>query len=93
MKLIEVTIVYALKKTQYLKKIKLKNQISVKKAILLSNIIKNKNIDIHNNNVGIYGKIVNLSDLVNHGDRIEIYRPLLTDPKELRRKKYYSIKK
>jgi hypothetical protein len=37
--------------------------------------------------VGIYGKPVPLSQVLCDGDRIEIYRPLLADPKAVRRKR------
>ncbi len=36
---------------------------------------------------GVYGKLRPLSDLVRDGDRIEIYRPLIADPKESRRRR------
>jgi putative ubiquitin-RnfH superfamily antitoxin RatB of RatAB toxin-antitoxin module len=34
---------------------------------------------------GIYGKVVPLKTVLKDGDRVEIYRPLLADPKDLRR--------
>lgn len=37
--------------------------------------------------VGIFGKIASRDTLLREGDRVEIYRPLQADPKELRRKK------
>ena len=37
--------------------------------------------------VGIFGKLCNLNDPVKMGDRIEIYRPLVHDPKEARRQR------
>ena len=37
--------------------------------------------------VGIYAKVVSLDTVVRAGDRIEIYRPLLIDPKENRRQR------
>ena len=37
--------------------------------------------------VGVFGVKKNLLDILQDGDRIEIYRPLMTDPKELRRLK------
>ena len=37
--------------------------------------------------VGIYSKIVEMSQLLKSGDRIEVYRPLIFDPKETRRKR------
>lgn len=37
--------------------------------------------------VGIFSRKVALDDSLEHGDRLEIYRPLLADPKEVRRRK------
>ena len=39
------------------------------------------------NKVGIYSRPAKLTDQLKDGDRIEIYRPLLADPKEIRRKR------
>jgi putative ubiquitin-RnfH superfamily antitoxin RatB of RatAB toxin-antitoxin module len=35
--------------------------------------------------IGIYGKAVAAKTLLRDGDRVEIYRPLQADPKDLRR--------
>ena len=35
--------------------------------------------------VGVFGKRARLDTLVRDGDRIEIYRPLIADPKDVRR--------
>ncbi len=40
--------------------------------------------------VGIFGQLKKLTDKVENGDRIEIYRSLLIDPKEARRKRATS---
>jgi len=42
--------------------------------------------------VGIFGKRVKLDAPLKEGDRIEIYRPLMIDPKELRRLKALKTK-
>ncbi|MCS5780536.1 RnfH family protein [Klebsiella pneumoniae subsp. pneumoniae] len=42
-------------------------------------------IDLAKNKLGIYSRPVKLHDEVHDGDRVEIYRPLIADPKELRR--------
>lgn len=44
-------------------------------------------IDLTRQRVGIFGEIARLEDSVHNGDRVEIYRPLLADPKEARRKR------
>ena len=42
---------------------------------------------LRENKVGIYSRPAKLTDQLKDGDRIEIYRPLLADPKEIRRKR------
>jgi hypothetical protein len=37
--------------------------------------------------VGIFSKLVKLDEKVRDRDRVEIYRPLIADPKEVRRKR------
>jgi putative ubiquitin-RnfH superfamily antitoxin RatB of RatAB toxin-antitoxin module len=37
--------------------------------------------------VGIFGRLVKLETRLADGDRVEIYRPLTTDPKEARRRR------
>ena len=44
-------------------------------------------IDLTSNKVGIFGKATQLSATLHDGDRIEIYRPLIADPKEARKKR------
>jgi putative ubiquitin-RnfH superfamily antitoxin RatB of RatAB toxin-antitoxin module len=43
--------------------------------------------------VGIFGKIGKLSNPVRSRDRVEIYRPLIADPKEVRKKRAAEGKK
>lgn len=44
-------------------------------------------IDLTTQKVGIFSKVKNLDEIVEEGDRVEIYRSLLIDPKEARRKR------
>ena len=44
-------------------------------------------LDIENSKVGIFGKITKMTTVLQEGDRVEIYRPLIADPKEVRRKR------
>lgn len=41
-------------------------------------------IDLSKNKVGIFGKTMPLETRLKEGDRVEIYRPLLIDPKQKR---------
>ncbi|MXP56617.1 RnfH family protein [Pantoea sp. Mhis] len=85
---INVTIVYALIKKQYILNMKLKLETTIEEAIKASGIlILCKEIDLRKNKVGIFGKLIKLTNLVQDGDRIEIYRPLISHSKELRYKR------
>jgi uncharacterized protein len=42
-------------------------------------------IDVRNNKVGVFGKLAAPDRALVDGDRVEIYRPLIGDPKEIRR--------
>jgi putative ubiquitin-RnfH superfamily antitoxin RatB of RatAB toxin-antitoxin module len=44
-------------------------------------------VDLANSAVGIFGRVARRDDELKDGDRIEIYRPLLEDPKLARRKR------
>lgn len=46
-----------------------------------------RNPEIKDLSVGIFGRLVSLNKVVKSGDRVEIYRPLLIDPKEKRRQR------
>jgi putative ubiquitin-RnfH superfamily antitoxin RatB of RatAB toxin-antitoxin module len=39
------------------------------------------------NQIGIFGKLTQLDHVMRERDRIEIYRPLIADPKEIRRQR------
>jgi putative ubiquitin-RnfH superfamily antitoxin RatB of RatAB toxin-antitoxin module len=44
-------------------------------------------IDLKVNKIGIFGKVAKLDATLTEGDRVEIYRPLIADPKEARKKR------
>jgi putative ubiquitin-RnfH superfamily antitoxin RatB of RatAB toxin-antitoxin module len=50
-------------------------------------------IDLARNAVGVFGRLRDLRDTVAAGDRVEIYRALLADPKEARRRRVVRKKK
>ncbi|KAB7898200.1 RnfH family protein [Rouxiella sp. S1S-2] len=91
---VSVEVVYALPERQYLKTVRLAEGSSVKQAIEASGLLElRREIDLDSNKVGIYSRPVKLSDVVSDGDRVEIYRPLIADPKELRRLRAEQSKK
>ncbi len=59
---------------------------NLEEAIQLSGIlVQFPHIDLTKNKVGIFAKLRPLNTVVQSGDRIEIYRPLMIDPKNNRR--------
>lgn len=89
-----VEVVYALPERQYLRTVKLEEGSTVEQAIVASGLLElRKDIDLKSNKVGVYSRPVKLADIIADGDRIEIYRPLIADPKELRRLRAEKSKK
>nr|WP_113868790.1 RnfH family protein [Brenneria salicis]NMN92654.1 hypothetical protein [Brenneria salicis ATCC 15712 = DSM 30166]RBP58914.1 hypothetical protein DES54_1445 [Brenneria salicis ATCC 15712 = DSM 30166]RLM29639.1 RnfH family protein [Brenneria salicis ATCC 15712 = DSM 30166] len=91
---INVDVVYALPERQYLRTLKLAQGSTVEQAIIASGLLElRRDIDLQSNKVGIYSRAVKLTEVLNDGDRVEIYRPLIADPKELRRQRAERSKK
>lgn len=85
---ISIEVCYALPDKQFLIPVKMPQGSTVEAGILASGILTLRNeLDLSQNKVGIFSRPVKLTDTVNDGDRIEIYRPLTADPKEMRRKR------
>ena len=85
---ITVEVAYALPEKQYLQKVTLDAGSTVEQAIIASGLLTLRtDISLDKNKVGIYSRPVKLQDEVQDGDRVEIYRPLIADPKALRRQR------
>ncbi|MGX5174847.1 RnfH family protein [Aliikangiella sp. IMCC44653] len=85
---IPIELIYALPNEQDLLTIEVPADSTVEQAIGLSGILQRyPEIDLQKNKVGIFSKACKLTDPLQAGDRIEIYRPLIADPKEARMKK------
>lgn len=85
---IKIEVIYALPERSYLRKVILAMGSNVEQAIHASGLLElRREIDLKINKVGIYSRLVKLDDTLNSGDRVEIYRPLSADPKEMRRQR------
>ena len=85
---INIEVVYALPDEQVLLKRSVPHGTTVAEALRASGILeKNPGIDLANNKLGIFGKLAKADAVLRDKDRIEIYRPLIADPKEVRRKR------
>ncbi len=89
-----VEVAYALPDEQLILEIEVNADCQVEEAIKRSGILERyPQIDLSTDKVGIFGKMCKLNASLNHKDRIEIYRPLIADPKESRRQKAEMAKK
>jgi putative ubiquitin-RnfH superfamily antitoxin RatB of RatAB toxin-antitoxin module len=83
-----IEVAYATPAKQIIIALEVDQDCTIEQAILLSNIMDQfPEIDLQSQKVGVFSKIKKLSDSLKAGDRIEIYRPLIIDPKEARRAK------
>lgn len=61
---------------------------TLEQAVQLSGILEQyPEIDLAQSKTGIFGKIAKADTELREMDRVEIYRPLIADPKESRRKR------
>ena len=85
---INIELVYALPNQQILLKRSVPPGTTVAEAIRASGLLdKRPEIDLAANKVGVFGKLIMADAVVHDKDRIEIYRPLIADPKEIRRRR------
>ena len=87
-KQIHVEVAYALPERQLILDFDADEGITVEQAILQSGILEEfPEIDIDTVKVGIFGKLAKRDAPLAAGDRVEIYRALIADPKEARKKR------
>ena len=83
---LHVEVAYALPDQQTLLRVQVRNGATVREAIEQSGVlVTHPEIDLASNKVGVFGKLAKLDAALREGDRVEIYRPLLADPKEVRK--------
>ena len=85
---IQVEVVYALPERQELASFSLPAGSTVRQAIEASGLLdKHPEIDLAKNKLGIYAKLTKAEATLRDRDRVEIYRPLIADPKEVRKQR------
>lgn len=92
---IGIELAYALPTQQVLLKLEVPGGATVEDAIRNSGVlVQFPEIDlVSKNKVGIFSKLVPLDTVLRDKDRVEIYRPLIADPKEIRRQRAKSGKR
>lgn len=83
---IKVEVAYALPDKQAIVAVIVPVGTTALEASRLSGIAgKFDDIDLDDARLGIFGKLVGPGQVLEEGDRVEIYRPLIADPKEVRK--------
>ena len=85
---VNVIVAWATPEQEVLRPVVLASGTTVEQAIVASGMLDEvAGIDLATHPVGIYGKKKPLDTVVRELDRIEIYRPLVADPMETRRRR------
>lgn len=83
-----VEVAYALPRQQLIVQLKVPEGTTAEQAVRQSGILeKFPEINLDENKLGIFGKLVKNDTPLRERDRVEIYRPLIADPKEVRRQR------
>jgi len=90
---LSIELVYGLPHKQELLSVTVAQGTTIEQAIKASGILQSfPDIDLAINKVGIWNRAAKLSDVLRDTDRIEIYRPLIADPKEVRKRRAEKAK-
>ena len=80
---IQITICYARPGLQFLRQRQVAAGSTIAQVLLGCGVLQ----ELTNCRVGIYGKLKTLETVLRDQDRLEIYRPLIADPKDARRRR------
>ncbi len=85
---IMVEVAYATPHEQVILNLNVARGATVQQAVDQSGILTRfPEIDLTVNKVGVFGKAASLDTRLAAGDRVEVYRPLIADPKEARKRR------
>ncbi|VAW51949.1 UPF0125 protein RatB [hydrothermal vent metagenome] len=91
---INVEVAYALPEKQIIRAVNVDTGTTLGAAIVQSGIMMDfPELELEGAKVGIFGKAAAMTTVLADGERVEIYRPLIADPKEIRRKRAAEGKK
>lgn len=86
--LFQVEVVYALPERQVLLTVEVEEGATLRDALQRSGILEQfPEVDLEQGKFGIFGKLSKLDSVLREKDRVEIYRSLIADPKEVRKKR------
>ena len=93
---INIEVAYALPEKQIIRAVNVDDGTTIGAAIVQSGIMMDfpeLELTLEGAKVGIFGKAAAMTTELSEGDRVEIYRPLIADPKAVRRKRAEEGKK
>ena len=82
---VNIQIVYALPDRQELQSLAVPDGSTLLQAIEASGLLPKHGLDAASCKFGIYGKLAKPETVLRDRDRVEVYRPLIADPKEVRK--------
>ena len=86
--MINIEVIYALKDQQKVAGLAVEEGCTVREAIERSGFLAEyPEIDLAKNKLGIWNKLAKPDAVLRDQDRVEIYRPLIADPKEIRKQR------
>ena len=89
-----IEVAYGAIRSQTILLLQVKSGTTVGEAINQSGILKQfPEINLGLNKVGIFGKLARTDTVLSNRDRVEIYRALIADPKEARRRRAQTAKR
>ncbi len=92
-RMLTIEVIYATPEQQKLITIEIAHGSNVEQCIQQSGVLTEfPEINLQETKVGIFSQVKPLNHQVQDGDRIEIYRPLIADPKAVRRKRAEQAK-
>jgi putative ubiquitin-RnfH superfamily antitoxin RatB of RatAB toxin-antitoxin module len=91
---LHVEVAYARPDMQVIIPLEVEEGATVETAIRQSGVLEQfPEIDLAVNKVGVFGKLGKLDQALREKDRVEIYRKLIADPKEVRKQRAAAGKK
>jgi len=85
---LQVAVTYALPRQEFIRPLRVAPGTTIGQAIEQSGVLASfPDINLVTQPVGIFGKKKTLDTVLRERDRVEIYRPLVADPKDSRRKR------
>ncbi len=86
--LLKVEVAYAVPDDQHIFSLEVPAGTTAEEVIRRSGVLERfPEIDLATQKIGIFGKLNKLDYVLQAGDRVEIYRPLIADPKEVRKRR------